>query len=66
MSHQNFQEAIEQISTDENTFLNPEEIKTKFDLNEEDMMAMKTYNPLMQTMTPPVTNLCCCCWQSDN
>ena len=63
MGHQNFQEAIAQLSTNED--VNSEEIKSHFNLNEEDMRAMKSYNPLMQTaVRAPI--LCSCCWQSDN
>jgi uncharacterized protein (DUF433 family) len=59
MDHQNFQEAIAQLSTSEG--LNPEEIKNRFNLNEEDIKAMKSYNPSIQAMTPRPTVLCCCC-----
>ena len=63
MSHQNFQEAIAQLSTNEG--MNSKEIKSHFNLNEEDMMAMQSYNPLTQKVAPrPVA--CCCCMQSDN
>jgi len=63
MSHQNFQEAIAQLSTNES--MNSEEIKSHFNLNEEDMSAMQSYNPLVQAVAafPP---LCSCCFQSDN
>lgn len=59
MSHQNFQEAIEQLSMNES--LSSEEIKGKFNLSEEDMMAMNSYNPLIQSVTPRPAELCCCC-----
>ena len=58
MVHQNFQEAIAQLSTNED--LNSEEIKSQFNLNEEDMKAMKSYNPLIQA-TSAALLLCCCC-----
>jgi len=58
MAHQNFQEAIEQLSTDEG--VNSEEIKSKFDLNEDDMVAMQS-NPLIQGATQPAPGSCCCC-----
>ena len=59
MSHQNFQEAIAQLSTNEN--VNPGEIKSKFNLNEEDMMAMSSYNSLIQAKTPRPASVCSCC-----
>ena len=59
MSHQNFQEAIAQLSTEG---LNPEEIKSQFNLNEDDMMAIKSYNPIIQgKTTPDPGGWCCCC-----
>ncbi len=65
MIHQNFQEAIEQISTDEDSrgtlLLNPDEIRAKFNLNEEEMMAMKSYNLPIQGVTQPAPGNCCCC-----
>ena len=64
MVHQNFQEAIEQLSTNEG--MDSEEMKKHFNLNEEDMKAMQSYNPLIQAVAPNPTILCCCCWQSDN
>ena len=65
MIYQNLQEAIEQISADE--VLSSEEIKSHFNLSEEDMTSMQSYNPLMQTVTPrPTSGCCCCCYQSDN
>ena len=63
MIYQNLQEAIEQISADE--VLNSEEIKSKFNMNEEEMKAIQN-SPLMQTVTPRPTSWCCCCQQSDN
>ena len=67
MNYQNLQEAIEQISTDED--LSSEEIKNKFNLTEEEMKAVQN-SPLMQTVTPRPTSACssacCCCYQSDN
>ena len=63
MVHQNFQEAIEQLSTNEG--MDSEEMKRHFNLNEEDMKAMQSYNPLIQSVAPKPF-LCCCCWQSDN
>ncbi len=59
MGYQNFQEAIAQLATDEG--MNSEEIKSKFDLNEDDMMAIKSHDSLIQAMTPRPTILCCCC-----
>jgi len=64
MIHQNLQEAIEQISTDEK--MDSEEIKSHFNLTEEDMKSMQPYNPLMQTVTPRPVAWCCTCYQSDN
>ena len=63
MVHQEFQEAIEQLSTSEG--MNSEEIKSQFNLSREDMSAMQSYNPLIQA-TAPRPILCCCCYQSDN
>jgi hypothetical protein len=63
MDYQNLQEAIGQISTDEN--LSFEEIRSKFNLTEEEMKAVQN-NPLMQTVVPRPTSWCSCCWQSDN
>lgn len=64
MVHQDFQEAIAQLSTNEG--MNSEEIKSHFNLNEEDMMAIQSYNPI-QAITPrPTGYCCCCCYQSDN
>ena len=64
MSHQNFQEAIEQLSTNED--MSSEEMKSHFNLNEDDMSAMQSYNPLIQAVTPRPITLCSCCFQSDN
>ena len=65
MEHQNFQEAIAQLSTNEG--MDSEEMKKHFNLNEEDMMAMQSYTPLVQAAKPvSAIPLCCCCWQSDN
>jgi len=65
MVHQNFQEAIAQLSTNEG--MDSEEMKRHFNLNEEDMKAMQSYNPLIQAAKPvSYTPLCCCCWQSDS
>jgi hypothetical protein len=63
MVHKNFQEAIAQLSTDDDfrstLRSNPEEIKSNFDLNEEDMKAMNSHN---SKVTPrPGTTVCCCC-----
>ena len=57
MGYQNFQEAIAQLAMDEG--MNSEEIKSKFDLNEDDMMAINAYTP--QSATRPTPNLCCSC-----
>ena len=63
MNHQNFQEAIAQLSTNEG--LESEAIKSQFNLNEEDMSAMQSHNSLIQAAAPrPI--LCCCCDQCDN
>jgi len=65
MEHQNFQEAIAQLSTNEG--MDSEEMKKHFNLNEEDMMAMQSFTPLAQAAKPvSFTPLCCCCLQSDN
>jgi len=65
MGHQNFQEAIAQLSTGEDfraTLLsNPDQIKTKFGLNTEDMKAIQSYNPTIQGATQPAPGWCCCC-----
>jgi len=64
MSHQNFQEAIEELSSGE--LVKYEEIKNRFNLTEEEMKAVQN-SPLMQTVTPRPTASCCCtCTQSDN
>jgi hypothetical protein len=64
MNHQNLQEAIEQISTDDK--MDSEEIRSQFNLTEEEIKAIKI-SPLMQTVTPRPTSSCsCCCMQSDN
>lgn len=64
MDHQNFQEAIAQLSM--NAGANSDEIKSRFNLNEEDMMAMQSSSSLIQAVVPRPTILCCCCFQSDN
>jgi hypothetical protein len=64
MAHQNFQEAIEQLSTGEG--VNPEEIKSKFYLNAEDMTAINSHNSLIRKAKSPLAIACCCCMQSDN
>ena len=64
MVHQNFQEAIEQLLTNEG--MDSEEIKKHFNLDEKDMTAVQPDRPLMQTVVPQPTNYCCCCFQSDN
>ena len=64
MVHQEFQEAIAEISTNEG--MNSEEIRSQFNLTEEEIKAIKI-SPLMQTVTPRPTSSCsCCCMQSDN
>ena len=64
MVHQNFQEAIEELSSGE--LVKYEEIKNRFNLTEEEMKAVQN-SPLMQTVTPRPTSGCCCCTtQSDN
>ena len=67
MVHQDFQEAIEQLSTDKDLrdalISNPDEVQSRFGLSEEDMMAMKSYVPSMETKTPrPVGYCCTTCW----
>ena len=64
MVHQEFQEAIEQLSEG----MNSEEIRNNFNLSKEDMLAMESHNPLMETVAPrPTAGYCCsCCFQSDN
>ena len=59
MVHQNFQEAIEQLSKNEE--MSSEGIKSKFDLNEEEMKAMNSNNTLIQGATQPTAGSCCCC-----
>jgi hypothetical protein len=59
MNHQNFQEAIAQLSSNEG--LNSEEIKNRFNLNEEDMSAMQSDNSRVNSVTRPTPILCCCC-----
>ena len=59
MSHQNFQEAIEQLSANE--AMNSEQVKGKFNLSQEDMIAMQSNNSLIQAVTPQPVQLCCCC-----
>jgi hypothetical protein len=59
MVHQNFQEALEQLSMNEN--VNQEEIKNKFDLNAEDMAAIISHNSLGEGATKPAAAACCCC-----
>ena len=59
MVHQNFQEAIAQLSMNEG--MNSEEIKSHFNLNEEDMMAIKSDNSLLNSATRPTPILCSCC-----
>jgi len=58
MIHQNFQEAIAQLSTEQS---NLTEVKNQFNLNEEDMRAMKSDNSLVNSVTRPTPALCCCC-----
>ncbi len=55
MVHKNFQEAIEQLSTNED--VNSEEIKNQFGLNEEDMRAMNS-DTLIQGATQPAPVWC--------
>ena len=64
MVHQEFQEALEQLSTNEG--MDSEEIQNHFNLSKEDMSAMQSYNPLIQAATQPAPAWCCCCLQSDN
>ena len=58
MVHQNFQEAIEQLSNEK---LNSEEIKNKFNLDEKDMRAMESNDAFIQGKTTPDAYCCCCC-----
>ena len=70
MVNANFQEAIEKLTKDGNyrndLFNDVEKIKKEFNLSNEDLVAMQSYNPVMQTTTPRPTAMCCCCWQSDS
>jgi hypothetical protein len=65
MVHQDFQEAIEQLSTNEDLrdamVSNPDEVQSRFGLSEEDMMAMKSYVPSMESTTPRAIGYCCSC-----
>ena len=63
MVHQEFQEALEQLSVKEG--MDSEELKKHFNLSKEDVMAMEI-TPLMETSAPRPTSFCCCCMQSDN
>ena len=64
MVYQNFQEAIAQLSTNDDfrgtLRSNPEEIKSKYELNENDMKAMNSYSP-KATPRPDAAVCCCCC-----
>ena len=64
MVHQNFQEAIEQLSM--NDGMSSKEIKNQFNLNEEDMNAVNSHNSVIKSATQPAPAWCCCCMQSDN
>lgn len=70
MTHSNLEEAIRKVSLDQNSrktlISDPGQIKKEFNLSNEDIMAMKSYDSLMQTMTPRPTALCCCCFQCDS
>ena len=71
MAYQNIQDAIAQLSADE-SFLetlssNPEQVKSKFELNDEDLKVLKAGDPSMESATPrPVGYCCCCCLSSPN
>lgn len=62
MDHKNLQEAIEQLSS--NQGMNSEEVKSNFNLNENDMMAMQSHSSTQKVTPRP--GYCCCCFQSDN
>lgn len=65
MVHQNFQEAIAQLSTDEG--MSSEELKNHFNLSKEDFLALESHSSLMETVAPrPTAGYCCTCYQSDN
>ncbi len=69
MVHQDFQEAIAQLSTNET--MSSEEIKKHFNLSKEDVLAMESHNPLMETLAPRRATAisycyCCTCYQSDS
>lgn len=57
MVHQNIQEAIAQLSMND---MGSEEIRNQFDLNEEDMKAIKSQDTLIQGVTQPAPALTCC------
>ena len=59
MNHQNFQEAIEQLSANEG--MNSEQVKGKFNLSQEDMIAMQSNNSHIQAVKPQPISYCCCC-----
>jgi hypothetical protein len=64
MIHQNLQKAIEQLSTGEDfrsaLLSNSNEIKSRFNLDEDDMKAINSYNS-SKSAVRPTPNLCCCC-----
>lgn len=70
MEFANLEKAIERITEDQDyckeIMTNVDKLKKDYNLSEEDMLAMQTYNPQMQTFTPRPTAFCCCCLQCDN
>ena len=64
MVHQDFQEAIAQVSKEG---MSSEEIKSKFNLSSKEMAAMNASNSKMQPAATRNPALCsCCCYQSEN
>ena len=59
MDHQNFQEAIAQLS--KNDGMDAGEVKNRYNLSDEDIHAIQSTDSLDNPKKRPVGGYCCCC-----
>jgi hypothetical protein len=59
MDHQNFQEAIAQLS--KNDGMDAGEVKNRYNLSDEDIHAIQSTDSFDNQKKRPVGGYCCCC-----
>lgn len=59
MVHQEFQEAIAQLSSENG--MDSEQVRNQFNLNSDDMSAIQSYESQAQSVAPRDPGLCSCC-----